>query len=813
MFEPEPSYEQLLERCRRAEDFIDAMGGESALREYGASLAAHGQLLSVILANTPVMVACLDAGFNFIWVNDAYAAATHRAPASFVGQNHFALYPHDENQAIFQRVVDTGEAYVVNGRLFDHPDQPERGTTYWDWSLTPVKDPDGTVQRLVLTLADATERVMAQNALRESERRLRRSEALLKAAERVGRSGGWVWDVEREHMYWSDETYRIHGMKPGEPEPGSPEHVRLSLECYHPEDRPLVEAAFRRCVEDGEAYDMELRFRPVNGGWMWVGTRGEAEWRNGRIARVVGTISDITERKQAEEALRESEHKFRSLVEQAAEMLFLFDTQGRIIDVNRAAVLHSGYTKDELLTMTVGDIELDRHGFVTRGRYWMGIQPGDAPVSFDVVHRRKDGSTCPVEVTLSRVSIGDGHYVMALARDMTERKRSEEARAQLEEQLRQAQKLEAVGRLAGGVAHKLNNLLVPILGYSEILLADYGEDASLRRALETILNAGGRAADLVRGLLGFGRKEMLELRSISINDVLAGAHLLLRGAIRDNIELQVIPGGDLPLLRADTGRLEQAVVDLALSAQRAMPDGGRMTIRTLAPACESDAPPLPEGPDASRCVLLQIRDSGPGLDAETREHIFEPFVTIEADAADTGLGLATAYGIVKQHGGDITVDSEPGRGTTFTIYLPVDETAPGPRQRASSAPEARGGAATVLLVDDHDQVRDLALTILERHGHRVLVAGSGDEALRVLSEHGGPVNLLVADIVMPGMNGRELFDRIAPGHSEMGVLYMSGYVDEVIGQDGVIDDGAEFIKKPFTVQGFADKVRQILDSR
>ena len=688
MFEPEPSYEQLLERCRRAEDFIDAMGGESALRDQGASLAAHDRLLSVILANTPVMVACLDAGFNFIWVNDAYAAATHRAPASFVGQNHFALYPHDENQAIFQRVVDTGEAYVVSGRLFDHPDQPERGTTYWDWSLTPVKDPDGTVQRLVLTLADATERVLAQNALRESERRLRRSEALLKAAERVGRSGGWVWDVEREHMYWSDETYRIHGMKPGEPEPGSPEHVRLSLECYHPEDRPLVEAAFRRCVEDGEAYDMELRFRPVNGGWMWVGTRGEAEWRNGRIARVVGTISDITERKRAEEA-----------------------------------------------------------------------------------------------------------------------------RAQLEEQLRQAQKLEAVGRLAGGVAHKLNNLLVPILGYSEILLADYGEDASLRRALETILNAGGRAADLVRGLLGFGRKEMLELRSISINDVLAGAHLLLRGAIRDNIELQVIPGGDLPLLRADTGRLEQAVVDLALSAQRAMPDGGRMTIRTLAPACESDAPPLPEGPDASRCVLLQIRDSGPGLDAETREHIFEPFVTIEADAADTGLGLATAYGIVKQHGGDITVDSEPGRGTTFTIYLPVDETAPGPRQRASSAPEARGGAATVLLVDDHDQVRDLALTILERHGHRVLVAGSGDDALRVLRDHGGPVDLLVADVVMPGMNGRELFDRVAPGHPELAVLYMSGYVDEVIGDDGVIDDGAEFIKKPFTVQGFADKVRQILDSR
>lgn len=813
MCEPTPSYGELLERCRRAEALIDTMGGQEALRGYEAGLAAHDQLLSSILANTPVMVAYLDSLFNFIWVNEAYAAATQRDPSSFVGQNHFALYPHDENKAIFQRVVDTGEAYVVSGRPFEHPDQPERGTTYWDWTLTPVKDPDGAVGSLILTLSDATDRVMAQNALRESEERLRRSEALLTAAERVGRTGGWVWDVDRRQMYWTDETYRIHGMQPRELEAGSPEHVRLSLECYHPDDRPLVDAAFHRCLEDGEAYDMELRFTAVDGRQMWVGTRGEAQWQDGRIVRVVGTISDITERKQAEEALRQSEHKFRSLIEQAAEMLFLFDRDGRIIEVNGAAVMHSGYTKDELLAMTVDDIELAAEGRKSARRYWKTVQPGDTPVTFDVVHRRKDGSTCPVEVTISRVRIGDGHYVMALARDMTEHKRAEEARSDLEEQLRQAQKLEAVGRLAGGVAHKLNNLLVPILGYSEILLDDYGDDAKLRRALETILTAGGRAADLVRGLLAFGRREMLELRSININDVLAGVHLLLRGSIRDNIQLELIPGADLPFVRGDAGRLEQAVVDLALSAQRAMPDGGKMSIQTLASPSDPGDILLPDGPDAGRCVLLRICDTGCGMDAEAREHIFEPFVTIEAETAETGLGLATAYGIVKQHGGDITVDSEPGRGTTFTVYLPVDENAPAPRPLVSVAPEAENRGATVLLVDDHDQVRDLAVTILQRHGYAVLVAGSGDEALRVLGDHGGPVDLLVTDVVMPEMNGRELFERIAPQHPEMGVLYMSGYSDQVIGHDGVIDDGAEFIKKPFTVQGFADKVRQILDSR
>ncbi len=877
-----------------------AGGGQDggAVRQSVTRPEQSDRLLSNILENTPAMVACLDPDFNFIWVNSAYARASRRDPASFAGKNHFSLYPHEENESIFQRVVETGEAFSVSGKPYHHPDQPERGTTYWDWSLLPVKDEQGAVESLVLTTSDVTGRVRAEDALRESEERLRRSEGLLAVAERVGRNGGWVWDVEQQSMYWTEETYHIHGMAPHSLEAGSDAHVARSLECYHPDDRSVIEAAFRRCVETGEPYALELRFTDLQGRQMWVGTRGEAEWHEGRVIRVVGNIQDITERKQAEEAIRQSEKAVRAKLD--AILLPEGDIGsldlGEIIDLEQVQAL-----MDEFYCLTgisVAIIDLDGEVGVATG--WQdictrfhrvnpetrrrciesdtelasGVQPGthrvykcrnglwdvatpvvvggrhvgnlflgqfffdddlpdvevfraqaqrygfDEDAYIDAMQRVPRWSRETIDVVMSFYT-RMAHMIAALnygniqlARMLAERERAEAARAELEGRLRQVQKLESIGRLAGGVAHDLNNLLVPVIGYSEILLSDYGSDPAIRGALEAIAKAGGRASDLVQQLLAFSRKQMLEFRVVDLNDILARFEPLLRSTIRENVTIHCVAASRLPRIRGDAAQLEQAIMSLAANAQEAMPDGGTLTIETARVCLDEDAASSLEGVEPGDHVVLRIADTGLGMDAETRDRVFEPFFTTRGDRGGIGLGLATVYGIVKQHGGDITVESELGAGTTFSIYLPV---AAGTGARAGKDADAyenhpdHRGSETVLLVEDHEQVRCLAETILTRQGYRVLAAECGQRALTMLDEHQGPVDLLLTDVVMPRMSGKDLFHAVSARRPGIKVLYMSGYTDDVIAHHGIIDDATAFIQKPFAVEVLAARVRELLD--
>ena len=428
-------------------------------------------------------------------------------------------------------------------------------------------------------------------------------------------------------------------------------------------------------------------------------------------------------------------------------------------------------------------------------------------LAFEYRFRHKDGSYHWIhdEARLTRDSAGRPVEVFGSWVDITERKA-------LEMQLLQAQKMEAVGLLAGGVAHDFNNVLTAIGGYAELVREDLpGEDAR-RHDVEEILRATERAATLTRQLLAFSRRQVLAPRVLDLNGVVAGVDNMLRRLIGADVELRTALGPVLGAVRADPGQLEQVIMNLVVNARDAMPRGGKLTIETA--NAELDESYALEHPSvvAGPYVMLAVSDSGVGMDAATQARIFEPFFTTKEKGKGTGLGLATVYGIVKQSGGNIWLYSEPGRGTTFKIYLPrVDQ----PPEQPAAAPAPRAaprGSETVLLVEDDEAVRALARKMLAAHGYTVLAAASGAEALKLAADHTGPIHLLVTDVVLPGMSGRELATRFQSVRPGLKVLYTSGYTDDAVVHHGVLDPGIAFLQKPFTSGTLARKVRETLDS-
>ncbi|MGH9945533.1 MAG: ATP-binding protein, partial [Pyrinomonadaceae bacterium] len=395
--------------------------------------------------------------------------------------------------------------------------------------------------------------------------------------------------------------------------------------------------------------------------------------------------------------------------------------------------------------------------------------------------------------------------VLGVARDVTERKG-------LEEQLRQAQKMEAVGRLAGGVAHDFNNLLTAITGYSDLSLRRLADNPAVRRNLEEVKKAAERAAGLTRQLLAFSRKQVLQPKVIVLNDVIHDMNKMLQRLIGEDVELRAELDPRLGRVKADPGQIEQVIMNLSVNARDAMPLGGRLTIATANATLTAEDARRHHYVQPGAYVLLSITDTGCGMDEETRKHIFEPFFTTKEVGKGTGLGLSTVYGIVKQSGGYVWADSEIGRGTTFRIYFPRVE-AP---IRSDIVKDGDGalpqGEETVLLVEDEDIVRELTHEFLEMSGYTVLEARNGRDAITICEQHDGPINLVLTDVVMPQMSGRELVERLAPLRPAMRVLYMSGYTDDQIVHHGVLSESKSFLEKPFTIQALARKVRAVLDA-
>jgi PAS domain S-box-containing protein len=523
-------------------------------------------------------------------------------------------------------------------------------------------------------------------------------------------------------------------------------------------------------------------------------------------------IRNITERKQAEEALGRSEKKFYELFNEAPVGYFEYDHQGRIDSVNRTVLEMLGYKIGEMVGQPVWKFVVEedevRHQILAK-------LAGTVPPAqgLELTYRRKDGTTCPalIEDRLLKDPKGKIIGMRSTIQDITERKRMEKEKAILEEQLLQSQKMEAMGRLAGGIAHDFNNLLTIIKGYSQLSLLDLKKGDPKGKGIEEIQKATQRASDLIRQLLAFSRRQVMEMKVIDLNSLLRDLDKMLRRVIGEDIVLVTLLAEDLGRVKADPGQMEQVLMNLVVNSRDAMPSGGKLTIETANVQLDEEYTRMHLEVSPGRYVVLSVSDTGMGMTPEVKERIFEPFFTTKGNEKGTGLGLSTAYGIVKQSGGDILVYSESGKGTTFKIYLPCVE---GPleewRERVVEG-EMPHGEETILVVEDNDEVRQLAMQVLERQGYRVLEAANGNETLRVCKEYKDKIHLMVSDVVMPGMSGRELAEQIKSLHPEIKVLYTSGYADERIVHYGVLREGVNYIQKPFTMEGLARKVREVID--
>jgi PAS domain S-box-containing protein len=517
-------------------------------------------------------------------------------------------------------------------------------------------------------------------------------------------------------------------------------------------------------------------------------------------------------RKRAEEALKESETRFRTLVE-ASPMSIVLIRDGKYIYGNPQSARMLGYDSAEGL---VGQDILQRiapehHDQVLRRMENAVSGIANQPQELHLI--KPDGESVWTISTSIPVTIGGEAAIIVVGNDITGVRRAHEETARLEEQVRQAQKLESIGRLAGGVAHDLNNLLSPILGYSEMLKEDLAADDPRREYAEQIVKAALRAGDLVRQLLAFSRKQALEFKTVDVNSLVVNFKKLLRRTIREDISISLRLADEVAPVNGNIGQLEQVVMNLAVNAQDAMPGGGVLTISTgLADRLPDGLPPDPAGqPATEHYVVLSVGDTGCGIEEEVLPKIFDPFFTTKGNHEGTGLGLATVYGIVKQHRGEVTVTSGHGAGTVFTIYLPVVTAVRDHPPEADATAHAAGGNETVLVVEDNNQLRELATLILRRKGYEVLTADHGAAALALLEYHRGPLHLLLTDVIMPGINGRQLYERVAQRYPNVKVLFMSGYIDEAVVRREFIERPESFLQKPFSVTALAERVRALLD--
>ncbi|WP_372683121.1 PAS domain S-box protein [Desulfosarcina sp.] len=574
-----------------------------------------------------------------------------------------------------------------------------------------------------------------------------------------------------------------------------PEEVTLEMEKARTKQRIYFE--FQHRLADGSIRDVEVFSSKIQ-------VKGKDLLHS--------IIHDITARKQAERTLRESEQSFSQLFESApVPMAYASDVDGYKKTTWNKAWYHTfGYAREQAEGKSGNDIGLwvnpsDRSRFIETANRQNYVTDFEAPL------RRRDGAVRECSI-FGRFIDKTGHrLLMAVYLDITNRRRVDREREKLQAQLSQAQKMESVGRLAGGVAHDFNNMLGAILGYTELGMLGVSPTDPTYGTLTDIQKAAQQSANLTRQLLAFARKQTVAPQLLDLNVTVEGMLKMLRRLIGEDIDLEWLPGKDLDPVRMDPSQIEQLLANLCVNARDAIHDTGKITVETGAATVDEKDCIAHVGMVPGEYVLLAVKDNGCGMDAETRTHLFEPFFTTKEVGKGTGLGLATVYGMVKQNNGFIEVHSEPGRGTTVDIYLPRNTAETGRATKTDAAQPTARGHETILLVEDEPMLLDITTKMLERQGYTVRDAATPGEAIRLAREHAGEIHLVMTDVVMPEMNGRDLAKNLLSLYPDLKRLFMSGYTADVIAHHGVLDEGVQFIQKPFSVQTLAVKVREVLD--
>lgn len=644
----------------------------------------------------------------------------------------------------------------------------------------------------------AVERVSAKKMLRQSEERLQELTAHIDLVL-------WIIDAQESKVLYVSPAYE---QMSGRARPSLNQHPNFLLEGVHPDDRQMMAGAIEHMFKTGYI-DVESRIQPPDGLVRRVWIRGYPVTEKGKITRLVGVTEDITQRWQLAQERDALLSHLQLYIDRLPLAYMVFDATLRVVEWNPCAASLFGYAKSEIVfdeeplkSLIPALCSEETESLLAR------IQRGDIPAQSTYDCISKDGHKIACEWFNTPLFGDDGTFngLLCLAQDLTEKKT-------LESQFQQAQKMEVVGHLAGGVAHDFNNLLAVVLCSCQFLEDDSSLGQESRELVRDIENAANRAAAMTRQLLAFSRQQILQPRRLNLNDIASETVKMLNRLIGEDITLRMQLDQRLWLVKVDAGQMNQVIMNLAVNARDAMSRGGTLIIETK--NIELDETYTQSRPfiKAGDYVALSVSDTGCGMDEQTQCHIFEPFFTTKEAGKGTGLGLATVFGIVKQSEGHIHVYSEVGKGTTFTIYLPKDESAASPSTESRFDRGRARGTETILVVEDEDMMRKLACRILKSQGYAVLEARNGEEAIQTFEREVRAVALIVTDVVMPEMGGRQLYDYLRTKQADLKVLFMSGYTDDAVIRGGVLDAEANFIQKPFTYDGLALAVRQALDEK
>ncbi|MET0648527.1 MAG: PAS domain S-box protein [Pyrinomonadaceae bacterium] len=747
----------------------------------------------------------------FTFVNPVARRILGYDAGELLGRHYLELIRPD-----FRAAVE--ETYTRQRRLgerttyFEFPALARDGSEVWLGQNVRLLTDGGRVTGFHAVARDIARRRRAQDALRRSEERLRQA---LQAA------GGGVWDYDlrTETFTWSDDLYGLLGLEPGGCEPT----VENWLGCVHPEDRECAKEIVGAALRSYDDLEVEYRVVLPGGAVRWLHGRGKKLTDEaGAGAGYVGVALCITARKIVEEEARRAA-EYANLFRYANDAVLVIDPEGgEILDANEKASETYGLRREDLVGCRLPSISANP---ARELELFSGRAASGEDLEYEAEHRAGGGRPVHLLVNASFIDYRGRRAVLCINRDVTERRRAEEMLRRGEQHLFKAQRMEAVGQLAGGVAHDFNNIITGVFGFTDLALrhvealergGESGLTGRLREELGEVKLSGRRGADLTRQLLAFSRQQQLERRPVDVHHTVKGLLGMLRRVIEENVNIHFHPVAERSTVFADAGQIEQILVNLAANARDAMPKGGRLVIETANVTLDDAYVGRHPYARAGRYVLLSVSDTGTGMPEEVRRRVFEPFFTTKDVDEGTGLGLSTVYGIVKQHGGTIEVYSEPGRGTTFEIYLPLEAGTAGEAAEAAAAP-LEGGAETVLVAEDEPSLNRLARQVLEGLGYRVVTACDGREAVKVYEAHRDRIDLVLLDVIMPRMDGPDAYREMrALTAGAAPVIFMTGYSPELV--RGRLEAelgagaGAGLLQKPYDADTLGRKVREVLDA-